>query len=616
MKFRATIVCASLLLLGIAAVDTGIAASKPSDDLAGYRTVETAITARIQPTTRSSGQPGYLGIAFAPGGGGKLTVGDVNPMSPAALAGFKPGDVIVSAAGQDMRHPDSLQDLLLGRAPGETVEFNILRDGKPLVVSAALAGASRPLKLGSRRVVIGAQLRDVTGGEGAVIDEIFPGMPADRAGLKAGDVIVECDNIPITARQSLTDALFGRDPGETVKMMAKRAGKLEEIHVTLAADTSPQRNDSGRGRRGEADRAAPLFHKDVYRLGLIGIEFQDVKHNPKITTKDWEESFFSRETYNTTNATGQLVYGSVNDYYHEDSAGAFRLEGSIFDWIEAGKKRAEYGFGTGDNAKLLPEVLDKLLAREGKGALDGFDGIAFIYAGERVATTRGGLFWPHKGGMLHDGRRWNYLIVNEGGAKMTNISVFCHEFGHMLGLPDLYARPENPGSEGLGLWCLMSSQLPNGRPQHMSAWCKEQLGWLKPTVIDPTVQQKLVLSPIEGSSRECFKVLVRPDGSEYYLLTNCHKTGFDSDLPGEGLLIWRVVGGRPFLVASHGIEGPAASRSFLYEVPFPSVANNSFTPYTTPSSRSQLGGGLPVFISNIQRHAEGRISFMIGYEYF
>ena len=38
-------------------------------------------------------------------------------------------------------------------------------------------------------------------------------------------------------------------------------------------------------------------------------------------------------------------------------------------------------------------------------------------------------------------------------------------------------------------------------------------------------------------------------------------------------------------------------------------------PYTMPSSRSQLGGGLPVYITNIRRESEGRISFHIGYEY-
>ena len=56
---------------------------------------------------------------------------------------------------------------------------------------------------------------------------------------------------------------------------------------------------------------------------------------------------------------------------------------------------------------------------------------------------------------------------------MDDISVFCHEFGHMLGLPDLYARPENPGQRGRRQWCAMSNQIGNGRPQHFSAWCKE-----------------------------------------------------------------------------------------------------------------------------------------------
>ena len=50
-------------------------------------------------------------------------------------------------------------------------------------------------------------------------------------------------------------------------------------------------------------------------------------------------------------------------------------------------------------------------------------------------------------------------------------------------------------------------------------------------------------------------------------------------------------------------------------MPFPSTANNSFTPYTTPWSKSQLGGGLPVYITNIRRLPDGRVTFHIGYEY-
>jgi hypothetical protein len=50
-------------------------------------------------------------------------------------------------------------------------------------------------------------------------------------------------------------------------------------------------------------------------------------------------------------------------------------------------------------------------------------------------------------------------------------------------------------------------------------------------------------------------------------------------------------------------------------VPYPSGANNSFTPYTTPSSRSLLGGGSPVHITNIRRVGDGRIAFQVGYEF-
>src|SRR5580704_17142959 len=135
----------------------------------------------------------------------------------------------------------------------------------------------------------------------------------------------------------------------------------------------------------------------------------------------------------------------------------------------------------------------------------------------------------------------------------------------------------------------MSNPFSDGSkpPQHLSAWCKEKLGWIKPAVLDPTVKQKLVLAPIEDSPKECFKVLVRPDGSEYFLLENRKNKGFDASLPGEGLLIWRVVGNRPILEESHGVAGPGGPGVFLNAVPFPSPANDAFTPYTTPSSRSQ-----------------------------
>ncbi|HYV37022.1 MAG TPA: hypothetical protein VE988_15050, partial [Gemmataceae bacterium] len=73
--------------------------------------------------------------------------------------------------------------------------------------------------------------------------------------------------------------------------------------------------------------------------------------------------------------------------------------------------------------------------------------------------------------------------------------------------------------------------------------------------------------------------------------------------------------GRPILEEAHGVEGPTGPRVHLDAVPFPSTANDAFTPYTIPSSRSQLGGGLSVHITNIRRLPDGRITFQIGYEY-
>src|SRR5205823_4709743 len=193
----------------------------------------------------------------------------------------------------------------------------------------------------------------------------------------------------------------------------------------------------------------------------------------------------------------------------------------------------------------------------------------------------GAVYYPHVSGVQHDGNRWNYLLTYEGGSKMAPVGRFAKLVGQVMGLPDLAARTEDAGSRGLCPWSALSNPQTDGKPQHFDPWAKERLGWIQPTVIDPTVKQRLLLSPIEDSPKECFKVLVRPNGSEYYLLENRAKKGFDADLPAEGLLIWRVLNGRPILCESHGVEGPSAPLVHLNAVPFPSTANNAFTPETT-----------------------------------
>jgi hypothetical protein len=98
-------------------------------------------------------------------------------------------------------------------------------------------------------------------------------------------------------------------------------------------------------------------------------------------------------------------------------------------------------------------------------------------------------------------------------------------------------------------------------------------------------------------------------------LENRVKKGFDRDLPAEGLLIWRILDGKPILEESHGITTTDGPSRYLGSVPYPSPSNSAFTPYTTPSSKPAKVGGLPVHITNIRRLLDGRIIFQIGYEY-
>lgn len=123
------------------------------------------------------------------------------------------------------------------------------------------------------------------------------------------------------------------------------------------------------------------------------------------------------------------------------------------------------------------------------------------------------------------------------------IGVFTHEFGHIFGLPDLYDTDNS--SEGLGNWCLMASGSYGGdgnheaTPAHMSAWCKERLGWVTPIVVSTFLLHKSV-AQVE-TSPEIYKIYIRGvTGGQYFLIESRQQAGFDKYLSGAGLLIFHV----------------------------------------------------------------------------
>jgi M6 family metalloprotease-like protein len=626
-----------LALFGLVTVlvGSGVLAddASPKVDLSGYKTVSDATARAITPPrSGQAGRTGYLGVSLLKDGQGKLVVDEIQPDSPATKAGVEKGDVVAQLDGEAVKSPEAFRDSLQLKGPGEVVKLALIRGDKPIDTKAILGATSRPRAANTRPAFLGIRLGAAKDGEGFKIDEVVADSPAAIAGFKPGDLIFQIEGVDFTAASRLTDVLLEKKAGEDFEVSVRRGGEDIVLHPKLVADTGQARPNApggqarpggpGQGQgagRGQGQMIIPLWTKPEFRVAIVPIEYPDIKHNAKVSVSDWEEALLGEGTYHgKKNVADQEVHGSLNDYFTEQSAGQFRLKGKVFDWVEVGKKRANYVLGSGvtNITAVCVEALDKVVARDGKEAFNDFDGLLFLYAGELVRGNRGGVYFPHAG-MIRSfqTKRWTYLIIPEGGARPTPLGGVVKEFGQILGLPDLAARTENRGSEGLGSWSSMSNPARGGQPQHLDPWAKEKLGWIKPTVIDPTVPQKLILGPIEGSSKECFKILVRPDGSEYFLLENRRKTGFDQGLPGEGLLIWRVVHDRPILEESHGVEGPTGPTLHLDSVPYPSPSNHAFTPETTPSSRSPLGGGLPVAITNIRRLEDGRISFQIGYEY-
>jgi len=124
--------------------------------------------------------------------------------------------------------------------------------------------------------------------------------------------------------------------------------------------------------------------------------------------------------------------------------------------------------------------------------------------------------------------------------------VYCHELGHVFGLPDLYDRDSPPdNSYGIGRWSIMSygswlgPQSLGGCPAGLDAWSRIQLGFN--SSINVTANRAAVNLGAMINGGPIYRLWAGgSQGHEYFLVTNRRRTGYDSYLPGEGLLIWHI----------------------------------------------------------------------------
>lgn len=248
--------------------------------------------------------------------------------------------------------------------------------------------------------------------------------------------------------------------------------------------------------------------------------------------------------------------GSARDYFIENSCGQFVPEFDVYGPVRLSNPIAWYG---GDNdARAHEMVAEACVALDGEVDFslydcdgDGWvDNVYVFYAGYGEADGGGAnTIWPHSANVYNKGGRvfldnvhvGRYACSNEligNSTRMVGIGTFCHEFSHVLGLPDLY--PTN--GEDIATpyyWSLMEhgNYNDNGRrPCAMTAYERIFLGWGTPIVASGSAT--LRIPPI--SSNIFYRIDVPGNPEEYFLLENRQREDWDASLPGHGLLVWHI----------------------------------------------------------------------------
>jgi immune inhibitor A len=262
-----------------------------------------------------------------------------------------------------------------------------------------------------------------------------------------------------------------------------------------------------------------------------------------------------------------LGTGSMYDYYREASYGQTSVEGSVGqNWYRSSYSIGEYGADSGSGVDDLNGPIYRLVTEavqladadidfsnyddDGDGVVDH---LIVVHSGNGQETLpTGNSIWSHHWAVVdadtsapgsqelitNDGVQvYGYIMLSED----SPMGVFAHEFGHDLGLPDLYDTDDS--SKGVGEWDIMAGGswlgIPQGsRPALPSAFSKVKLGWVDPIVVDAALTDQPI--PSVWNNPVIYKLPIGDFDGEYFLVENRQQQGFDQNIPGSGLLIWHV----------------------------------------------------------------------------
>ena len=289
------------------------------------------------------------------------------------------------------------------------------------------------------------------------------------------------------------------------------------------------------------------------------------------------------EMCNSLNCTVNGGYPSAGQYFADQSNGTYRPQFDVFGPVTLSRNVAYYGTDgseEGDDQHATDAVIEGCRLANEQFTInwadydsdnDGYvDFVYVIYAGKGQAD--GGTsetIWPHNwevssarqyGSCTYTAAQCklggktieNYAMSSElSGNSLGGIGTLCHEFGHVMGMPDFYDTNYSTNYDNNLTpcdWDVMDGGAYNGDghcPPNYSPWEKEFFGWA--TTINPGNEgQNLTLYANGTQNYQPYQITtngkyVGPTtaGLRYYI-ENRQAVGWDAPLTGHGMLLWKV----------------------------------------------------------------------------